>query len=101
MNRTSALVIAAAMASLVGLAPASLYAQASSTKAVRPRRSIAVRLELINACVSPSVVTFVPPCVAASLRTAAATTALVCGSIAIVGTLALSRKPDLEVLRGG
>ena len=32
MNRTSALIIAAAMASLVGLAPASLYAQASSTE---------------------------------------------------------------------
>jgi putative ABC transport system permease protein len=33
--------------------------------------------------------------------TVALITALVCGSIAIVGTLALSRKPDLEVLRGG
>ena len=32
MNTTSALIIAAAMASLVGLAPASLYAQASSTE---------------------------------------------------------------------
>ena len=28
-------------------------------------------------------------------------TALVCGSIAIAGTLALSKKPDLEALRGG
>lgn len=28
-------------------------------------------------------------------------TALVCGSIAIVGTLVLSKKPDLEALRGG
>jgi putative ABC transport system permease protein len=28
-------------------------------------------------------------------------TALVCGSIAIIGTLALSKKPDLEALRGG
>jgi hypothetical protein len=32
MNTTSALIIAAAMASLVGIAPASLYAQASSTE---------------------------------------------------------------------
>ena len=32
MNRTSALIIAAATASLVGFAPASLYAQASSTE---------------------------------------------------------------------
>jgi putative ABC transport system permease protein len=28
-------------------------------------------------------------------------TALVCGSIAIVGTQALSKKPHLEALRGG
>ncbi len=28
-------------------------------------------------------------------------TALVCGSIAIVGAQALSKKPDLEALRGG
>jgi putative ABC transport system permease protein len=33
--------------------------------------------------------------------TVALITALVCGAIAIVGTLALSRKPDLEALRGG
>jgi putative ABC transport system permease protein len=33
--------------------------------------------------------------------TVALVTALVCGSIAIAGTLALSKKPDLEVLRGG
>ncbi len=33
--------------------------------------------------------------------TVALVTALVCGSIAIAGTLALSRKPDLEALRGG
>jgi hypothetical protein len=40
MNRTSALIIAAAMASLVGLAPASLYAQASSTeKPVAPEKN--------------------------------------------------------------
>ena len=32
MNRTSAPIIAAATASLVGFAPASLYAQASSTE---------------------------------------------------------------------
>jgi putative ABC transport system permease protein len=33
--------------------------------------------------------------------TVALVTALVCGSVAIVGTLALSKKPDLEALRGG
>jgi putative ABC transport system permease protein len=33
--------------------------------------------------------------------TVALITALVCGSIAIAGTLALSTKPDLEALRGG
>jgi putative ABC transport system permease protein len=33
--------------------------------------------------------------------TVALVTALVCGSIAIAGTLALSKKPDLEALRGG
>jgi putative ABC transport system permease protein len=33
--------------------------------------------------------------------TVALVTALVCGSIAIAGTLALSNKPDLEALRGG
>ncbi|WP_339071828.1 ABC transporter permease [Methylovirgula sp. 4M-Z18] len=33
--------------------------------------------------------------------TVALATALVCGSIAIAGTLALSKKPDLEALRGG
>ena len=33
--------------------------------------------------------------------TAALVTALVCGSVAIVGALALSKKPDLETLRGG
>jgi putative ABC transport system permease protein len=33
--------------------------------------------------------------------TAALVTALVCGSMAIAGTLALSKRPDLEALRGG
>ncbi len=33
--------------------------------------------------------------------TVALVTALLCGSIAIAGTLALSKKPDLEALRGG
>jgi putative ABC transport system permease protein len=33
--------------------------------------------------------------------TVALVTALICGSFAIAGTLALSRKPDLEALRGG
>jgi putative ABC transport system permease protein len=33
--------------------------------------------------------------------TVALVTALACGSIAIAGTLALSKKPDLEALRGG
>jgi putative ABC transport system permease protein len=33
--------------------------------------------------------------------TVALVTAMVCGSVAIAGTLALSKKPDLEALRGG
>jgi hypothetical protein len=33
--------------------------------------------------------------------TVALVTALVCGSIAIAGTLAFSKRPDLNALRGG
>jgi hypothetical protein len=35
------------------------------------------------------------------VRVVALATALICGSVAIIGALVLSKKPDLETLRGG